>query len=125
MASDFTEVSEYLSSLENLYKKGKSKGLGVLTYFDNNSQLDSPDLSRRDNLFKEQLKKAGCEERLQFPFHQGIIDGTLPLTIGGGIGQSRVCMFMLEKAHVGEVQVSVWPEDMIRECEEHGITLLQ
>lgn len=74
---------------------------------------------------KEQLKKAGCEERLQFPFHQGIIDGTLPLTIGGGIGQSRVCMFMLEKAHVGEVQVSVWPEDMIRECEEHGITLLQ
>ena len=74
---------------------------------------------------QEQLKKAGCEERLQFPFHQGIIDGTLPLTIGGGIGQSRVCMFMLEKAHVGEVQVSVWPEDMIRECEEHGITLLQ
>ena len=76
-------------------------------------------------VLKEQLKKAGCEERLQFPFHQGIIDGTLPLTIGGGIGQSRVCMFMLEKAHVGEVQVSVWPEDMIRECEEHGITLLQ
>ena len=61
VAADFTEVSEYLSSLENLYKKGKSKGLGVLTYFDNNSQLDSPDLSRRDNLFKEQLKKSGAE----------------------------------------------------------------
>ena len=74
---------------------------------------------------KEQLKKADCEERLQFPFHKGIIDGTLPLSIGGGIGQSRVCMFMLEKAHVGEVQVSVWPEEMIAECEAHGITLLQ
>ena len=61
VAADFTEVPEYLSSLENLYKKGKSKGLGVLTYFDNNSQLDSPDLSRRDNLFKEQLKKSGAE----------------------------------------------------------------
>ena len=74
---------------------------------------------------QEQLKKAGCEERLQYPFHKGIIEGTLPLTIGGGIGQSRVCMFMLEKAHVGEVQVSIWPEDMIEACEAHGITLLQ
>ncbi|MCR4747172.1 MAG: aspartate--ammonia ligase [Clostridiales bacterium] len=73
---------------------------------------------------KEQLKKAGAEDRLQYEYHQGIINGTLPLTIGGGIGQSRMCMFMLEKAHIGEVQVSVWPDEMIKTCEEHGITLL-
>lgn len=73
---------------------------------------------------KEQLKKADAEDRLQYEYHQKIADGTLPLTIGGGIGQSRMCMFMLEKAHIGEVQVSVWPDDMIKTCEEHGITLL-
>ena len=73
---------------------------------------------------KEQLKKADAEDRLQYAYHQQIIDGTLPLTIGGGIGQSRMCMFMLEKAHIGEVQVSIWPDDMVKLCEEHGITLL-
>ena len=72
-----------------------------------------------------QLTESGCDDRRKLPFHQMLLNNELPLTIGGGIGQSRVCMFMLEKAHVGEVQVSVWPEDMIRECEEHGITLLQ
>ncbi|MBQ2092819.1 MAG: aspartate--ammonia ligase, partial [Clostridia bacterium] len=73
---------------------------------------------------KSQLKKADAEDRLQYEYHQKIIDGTLPLTIGGGIGQSRMCMFMLEKAHIGEVQVSVWPDEMIKTCAEHGITLL-
>ncbi|NLL62821.1 MAG: aspartate--ammonia ligase [Ruminococcaceae bacterium] len=71
-----------------------------------------------------QLKKANAEDRLRFPYHKRIIDGTLPLTIGGGIGQSRMCMFMLEKAHIGEVQVSIWPEEMIKLCEKHGIVLL-
>jgi len=71
-----------------------------------------------------QLKEASAEERLQYPYHQGIVNGTLPLTVGGGIGQSRLCMLLLEKAHVGEVQVSVWPEAMVKECTEHGIILL-
>ena len=53
-----------------------------------------------------------------------IAEGTLPLTIGGGIGQSRLCMFLLEKAHIGEVQSSIWPEEMTRKCADHGITLL-
>ena len=74
---------------------------------------------------KEQLKKAGCEERAELPFHKNILNDTYPLSIGGGIGQSRVCLFMLEKAHVGEVQVSVWPEEMYEECEKHGIYLLK
>ncbi len=73
---------------------------------------------------KSQLKLANAEDRLQYAYHQGIIDGTLPLTIGGGIGQSRMCMYMLEKAHIGEVQVSVWPDEIIDECQENGIKLL-
>ncbi len=71
-----------------------------------------------------QLKKADAEDRLVYPFHKGIKDNTLPLTIGGGIGQSRTCMYMLEKAHIGEVQVSIWPEEMIKICKENGIELL-
>ena len=71
-----------------------------------------------------QLKAAGAEERMQYAYHRGIAEGTLPLTIGGGIGQSRLCMLMLEKVHIGEVQVSIWPPEMVAECEQHGITLL-
>ncbi len=71
-----------------------------------------------------QLKKCNAEDRLKFDYHQGILTNQLPLTIGGGIGQSRMCMFMLEKAHIGEVQVSVWPEDMRSDCREHNIFLL-
>ena len=71
-----------------------------------------------------QLKKAGCEERKDLPFQKSIINEELPYTIGGGIGQSRICMFFLRKAHIGEVQSSLWPEDMIAQCEENGIQLL-
>ena len=71
-----------------------------------------------------QLKKAGCEERKDLPFQKAIINEELPYTIGGCIGQSRICMFFLRKAHIGEVQSSLWPEDMIAQCEENGIQLL-
>ena len=71
-----------------------------------------------------QLKKAGCEERKDLPFQKAIINEELPYTIGGGIGQSRICMFFLRKAHIGEVQPSLWPEDMIAQCEENGVQLL-
>ena len=71
-----------------------------------------------------QLKKAGCEERKDLPFQKAIINEELPYTNGGGIGQSRICMFFLRKAHIGEVQSSLWPEDMIAQCEENGIQLL-
>ena len=73
---------------------------------------------------KEQLDKAGCPERAALPFHKALLNGELPYTIGGGIGQSRLCMLMLRSAHIGEVQASVWPEDMIKTCREHGIFLL-
>ena len=71
-----------------------------------------------------QLKKAGCEDRKDLPFQKAIINEELPYTIGGGIGQSRICMFFLRKAHIGEVQSSLWPEDMAAACEENGIRLL-
>ncbi len=71
-----------------------------------------------------QLKISGNEDRLQYDYHKKIVDGELPLTIGGGIGQSRLCMLMLEKAHIGEVQVSVWPREMVEECAKKGIVLL-
>lgn len=71
-----------------------------------------------------QLKQTGSEERLNLQFHRDLMAGNLPYTIGGGIGQSRICMFFLNKAHVGEVQVSVWPEDMIEKCARAKICLL-
>jgi aspartate--ammonia ligase len=72
----------------------------------------------------KQLKISGCEDRLRLPFHSDLLEGRLPYTAGGGIGQSRICMFYLGKAHVGEVQSSVWPDDMLADCGEYGIRLL-
>lgn len=71
-----------------------------------------------------QLEKAGCPERAQLPYQKAIINEELPYTIGGGIGQSRICMFFLRKAHIGEVQSSIWPDEMVQECEAKGIQLL-
>ncbi len=73
---------------------------------------------------ERQLKLSGCEERKSLPFHKMLLNDELPLTIGGGIGQSRLCMLMLGCAHIGEVQSSVWDEETVRECEKAGINLL-
>ena len=72
----------------------------------------------------DQLQKAGCPERAELPYHKAVINGELPLTIGGGIGQSRICMFFLRKAHIGEVHVSLWPKEMQEEAAKGGIPLL-
>ncbi len=71
-----------------------------------------------------QLKAANAEDRMQYEYHKMIANDTLPLTIGGGIGQSRLCMFLLEKAHICEVQASVWPDEMVEICEKNGMHLL-
>lgn len=71
-----------------------------------------------------QLKACGCEERRELPFHKMLLNDELPLTIGGGIGQSRLCMLMIGCAHIGEVQSSIWDSETIRICEENGIPLL-
>lgn len=73
---------------------------------------------------RSQLEKTGTIERMKYPYHQQIAGDILPLTIGGGIGQSRLCMLLLQKAHIGEVQVSLWPDEMLDECKEAGIVIL-
>ena len=71
-----------------------------------------------------QLKVAGVEERKNLEFHQMLLNDELPLTMGGGIGQSRVCMYLMQVLHIGEVQSSLWPKDMIQAFEEKGIEFL-
>ena len=73
---------------------------------------------------RRQLKLAGCEERAELPFQKAILENDLPFTIGGGIGQSRICMFYLRKAHIGEVQCSIWPDEIIEEAAAHNVQLL-
>jgi len=80
-------------------------------------RVDSESLAR-------QLKMAGCEDRASLPFHKMLLADELPLTIGGGIGQSRLCMLMMQTAHIGEVQASIWDEETERVCSENGIMLL-
>ena len=72
----------------------------------------------------KQLSLAGCDSRRELPFHKMLLNGELPLTMGGGIGQSRLCMLLLGKAHIGEVQASLWDEETKRLCKEAGIVLL-
>jgi aspartate--ammonia ligase len=72
----------------------------------------------------KQLKMAGCDERRELPYHKALLNGELPLTIGGGIGQSRLSMLLLGKAHIGEVQASIWDDDTIKTCEKAGVVLL-
>jgi len=87
-------------------------------------ELSSMGIRVDEEALLRQLKLAGCPERAELPFQKAILDGELPHTIGGGIGQSRICMFYLRKAHIGEVQVSLWPDDVMKDAEEHGIQLL-
>ena len=76
-----------------------------------------------DSLLR-QLEMRGCIERLSLPFHRSLLAGELPHSIGGGIGQSRLCMFLLQKAHIGEVQASIWPPEQVAECMAYGIHLM-
>ena len=87
-------------------------------------EISSMGIRVDEEALRYQLKKANCEERASLPFHNMLLNGKLPLTMGGGIGQSRLCMLMLGSAHIGEVQASIWDSDTVRVCKEHGITLL-
>jgi aspartate--ammonia ligase len=87
-------------------------------------ELSSMGIRVDEESLNSQLDKAGCPQRKNLPFQKSILAGELPYTIGGGIGQSRICMFFLRKAHIGEVQSSLWPDETIRACEARGIQLL-
>lgn len=87
-------------------------------------ELSSMGVRVDEDSLASQLKKAGCEDRAELPFQKAILEKELPYTIGGGIGQSRICMFYLRKAHIGEVQSSIWPDSIIEHAVSHGIQLL-
>lgn len=87
-------------------------------------ELSSMGIRVNPEVMLKQLKEAGQEERLKYYFHKRLMEGSLPLTIGGGIGQSRLCMYYLRKAHIGEIQASIWPEEMREECEKVNIHLI-
>lgn len=87
-------------------------------------ELSSMGIRVNSDSLLEQLELRECMQRAELPFHRSLISGELPPSIGGGIGQSRLCMFLLQKAHIGEVQASIWPEDQIQACAEAGITLM-
>ncbi|MBR3893620.1 MAG: aspartate--ammonia ligase [Clostridia bacterium] len=87
-------------------------------------ELSSMGIRVDEDALHRQLAERGCTERESLPFHRALLDGELPYTVGGGIGQSRMCMFFLRKAHIGEVQSSHWQEKDINLCEEKGIHLL-
>ena len=87
-------------------------------------EISSMGIRVDEEAMARQLALAGAEERKELPFHRAILNRELPYSIGGGIGQSRLCMYFLRKAHIGEVQASVWPDEMIKACEAAGIHLL-
>ena len=87
-------------------------------------ELSSMGIRVDEDSLAEQLRLASCEERAELPFQNAILQKKLPYTIGGGIGQSRICMFYLRKAHIGEVQASIWPDHIRSAALAHGITLL-
>ncbi|MGN1048673.1 MAG: aspartate--ammonia ligase [Eubacteriales bacterium] len=87
-------------------------------------ELSSMGIRVDEKALRAQLAERGCTEREALPFHRALLAGELPYTMGGGIGQSRICMFFLRKAHIGEVQSSFWPGEIVRECEKRGVKLL-
>ncbi|MCR5304534.1 MAG: aspartate--ammonia ligase [Lachnospiraceae bacterium] len=99
----------------------------IIVYYpplDISLELSSMGIRVDEKSLAEQLKKAGCENRASLPFQKAVLNAELPYTIGGGIGQSRICMFFLRKAHIGEVQCSLWPDEMVEKAEKSGIHLL-
>ncbi len=87
-------------------------------------ELSSMGIRVDEESLLRQLKEAGCEERLKLSFHRELLNGKLPYTVGGGIGQSRICMYYLRKAHIGEVQSSIWPEEMMEAATANQVNLL-
>lgn len=87
-------------------------------------ELSSMGIRVDEDALERQLKESGCEDRKDLPFHKALLNGELPYTVGGGIGQSRMCMFFLRKAHIGEVQSSYWDEETTKYCGDRGAILL-
>ena len=99
----------------------------ILVYYpvlDMALELSSMGIRVDEKSLASQLKIAGCEDRAKLPFQKDVLECNLPYTIGGGIGQSRICMFFLQRAHIGEVQSSIWPDEVYTYAKEHGVNIL-
>lgn len=99
----------------------------ILVYYpllDIGLELSSMGIRVDEDALKEQLRIAGCEERASLPFQKALLNGELPYTVGGGIGQSRICMFFMRRVHIGEVQSSIWPEDVLDKAAANGVNIL-
>lgn len=99
----------------------------ILIYYpilDQSIEISSMGIRVDEETLRNQLLKADCLDRLELPFHKALINHELPLTMGGGIGQSRICLLLLNKAHIGEVQACVWPNEMVELCNKNNIHLL-
>ena len=87
-------------------------------------ELSSMGIRVDERSLDKQLSELGADDRRKLPYHKMLLEGKLPFTIGGGIGQSRLCMLLLQKAHIGEVQASVWDSETVETCDKYGIPLL-
>ena len=99
----------------------------ILVYYpvlDMALELSSMGIRVDEEALDRQLKISGCEDRAGMPFQKDVLEANLPYTIGGGIGQSRICMFFLQRAHIGEVQSSIWPEEVHEIAKAHGVNIL-
>ena len=99
----------------------------IIVYYpvlDSSLELSSMGIRVDEDSMRSQLEKAGCTERAELPFQKAVLEKKLPYSIGGGIGQSRICMFFMQRAHIGEVQSSIWPADVAEKAKASGINLL-
>ena len=99
----------------------------ILVYYpllDIGLEISSMGIRVDENALREQLRIAGCEDRAELPFQKALLNGELPYTVGGGIGQSRICMFFMRRVHIGEVQSSIWPQDVLDKAEANGVNIL-
>ncbi len=99
----------------------------IIVYYpvlDSSLELSSMGIRVDEDSMRSQLEKAGCTERAELPFQKAVLEKKLPYSIGGGIGQSRICMFFMQRAHIGEVQSSIWPADVAEKAKASGVNLL-
>ena len=99
----------------------------ILVYYpvlDMSLELSSMGIRVDEESLARQLELSGCQDRAELPYHKAVLNKELPYTIGGGIGQSRICMFFMQRAHIGEVQSSIWPEDVVETAKANGVHIL-
>ena len=124
IAEEFLENPRLVNEVRNILGYTGTYMLIWYPVLDHAVELSSMGIRVDKEALLRQLEIEGEESRKELYFHKQLLDGKLPLTVGGGIGQSRLCMLMLHKAHVGEIQASIWPEEMRCECDEAGMPLI-